>query len=106
MRRTHRWSTLGLVLSVVFLVTSCGQELKKENEQIRSQVATLQKENVELKGQVTSLKADAEALKNQYEELSKEKVVLEEKLKEAEAKISAKPGTRPPPRSKKSSVQR
>jgi hypothetical protein len=52
---------------------------------------------------VTSLKADAEALKRQLEDLAKENQGLEEKLKEAEAKASAKPGTRPPLRSKKPS---
>jgi len=103
MRRAHRWLTLGVVLFVGFLATSCGQGLKKENEQLTSQVATLQKENVELKGQVTSLKADTEALKKQYEELTKEKQDLEEKLKEAEARASVKPGTKPPLRPKKSS---
>jgi predicted RNase H-like nuclease (RuvC/YqgF family) len=90
-------------MSVGLLAAGCGQELKKENEQLRSQVATLQKDNVELKGQVTSLKADAEALKKQFEELDKEKQGLEAKLKEAEIKASAKPGTRPPLRPKKSS---
>jgi chromosome segregation ATPase len=103
MSRVHRWSAVALALPLVFLITSCGQELKKENEQLKSQVAALQQENVELKGQVTSLKADAEALKTQFEGLSKEMQVLEEKLKEAEARASAKPGTRPPLRSKKSS---
>ena len=89
MGHAHRWVTLGLVMSVALLAAGCGQELKKEN--------------VELKGQVTSLKADAEALKKQVEELDKEKQGLEEKLKEAEVKASAKPGTRPPLRSKKPS---
>ena len=103
MRRAHRWLTLGVVLFVAFLAASCGQELKQENEQLTSQVATLQKENVELKGQVTSLKADAEALKKRFEKLTKEKQALEEKLKEAEARALVKPGTRPPLRPKKSS---
>jgi predicted nuclease with TOPRIM domain len=103
MRRVHRWGTLGLVLFVALPAAGCGQELKQENEQLKSQVATLQKENVELKGQVTSLKADGEALKKQFEELAKEKQGLEEKLKEAEAKAAVKPGTRPPLRPKKSS---
>ncbi len=103
MRATRGWMTVGVVLCVAFLATSCGQELKKENEQLTSQVATLQKENVELKGQVTSLKADAEALKKQFEGLTKEKQDLEEKLKAAEAKAAAKPGTKPPLRPKKSS---
>ena len=103
MRRTHRWMSLGLVMFVALLAAGCGQELKRENEQLKSQVATLQKENVDLKGQVTSLKADAEALKKQFEDLAKEKQGVEAKLKEAEARAAAKPGTKPPLRSKKSS---
>jgi cell division protein FtsB len=103
MRRAHRWLTVGLVVFAVLLAAGCGQELKQENEQLKSQVATLQKENVELKGQVTSLKADAEALKKQLEDQAKEKQGLEEKLKEAETKAAAKPGTKPPLRPKKPS---
>ncbi|HSD52085.1 MAG TPA: hypothetical protein VLG48_11825 [Candidatus Methylomirabilis sp.] len=103
MRPTRSWMTVGVVLCVVFLAAGCGQELKTENERLKSQVATLQKENVELKGQVTSLRADAEAFKNHFEELNKEKQDLEEKLKAAEAKAAAKPGTRPPLRTKKPS---
>jgi predicted nuclease with TOPRIM domain len=103
MRRVHCWFAVGLTMFVALLVAGCGQDLKQENEQLKSQVATLQKENVELKGQVTSLKADTEALKKQFEDLAKEKQGLEEKLKEAEAKASVKPGTKPPLRPKKSS---
>ena len=103
MRLAHRWVTLGLVMSVALLAAGCGQELKKENEQLKSQGATLQKENVELKGQVTSLKADTEALKKQFEAVTKEKQDFEEKLKAAETKAAAKPGTKPPLRPKKSS---
>jgi predicted nuclease with TOPRIM domain len=94
---------MGVVLFLPLPGVGCGQEIKRENEQLKSQVANLQKENVELKGQVTSLKADAEALKDQFAALTKEKQELEEKLKEAEARASAKPGTRPPLRSKRRS---
>jgi predicted nuclease with TOPRIM domain len=101
MRHDSRTIALGLAVLVALIATGCGQEIKKENEQLKSQVASLQKENVDLKGQVTTLKADADALKNQLDGLTKEKQDLEEKLKAAEAKIAAKPGTRPPLRTKK-----
>lgn len=103
MRGRNRFVTLGLALLVALAAAGCGPDLKKENEQLKSQVASLQKENVDLKGQVTSLKADADALKKQLDDLTKEKQGLEEKLKAAEAKASVKPGTKPPLRSKKSS---
>jgi len=103
MRNVYRTMTLGLALLVVLVVTGCGQEIKKENEQLKSQVATLQKETMDLKGQVTSLKADADALKKQFEDLTKEKQALEEKVKAAEAKASVKPGAKPPLKPKKSS---
>jgi predicted nuclease with TOPRIM domain len=101
MRHVSRSIVVGLAFLVALTVAGCGQEIKKENEQLKSQVASLQKDNVDLKGQVTSLKADADALKKQLEGLTKEKQDLEEKLKAAEAKIAAKPGTRPPLRTKK-----
>jgi predicted nuclease with TOPRIM domain len=103
MRHVYHDLTLGLALLVAVVVTGCGQEIKRENEQLKSQVASLQKENVDLKGQVTSLKADAEALKKQFEDLTKEKQELEEKVKAAEAKASAKPGPKLPLKPKKSS---
>lgn len=99
----RRGLALGLALLVALVTTGCGQEIKRENEQLKSLVAILQKENVDLKGQVTSLKADTDALKKQLEGLTKEKQDLENELKAAEAKAAAKPGTRPPLRSKKSS---
>jgi predicted nuclease with TOPRIM domain len=94
---------LGLVLAAVaLLAVGCGQELKRENAQLKSEIETLQKENTELKGQVTSLRADTQALKRQLEDLTKERQALEEKVKEAEARAAAKPGTRPQLRPKKS----
>ncbi len=103
MRHMSRTITMGLALLALLVVGGCGQDIKKENEQLKSQVAGLQKENVDLKGQVTSLKADADALKKQFDDVTKEKQDLEEKVKAAEAKAAAKPGTKPPLRPKKSS---
>jgi predicted nuclease with TOPRIM domain len=96
---------LGLVLFVTLVATGCGRDIKKENEQLKAQVAALQKENLTLKGESTSLKADAEALKNQFGVLTREKQGLEERLKEIEARIAAKPGTRPPLKPKRTSTR-
>ena len=103
MRETYRGTSVGLALLVALVITGCGQEVKRENEQLKSQVAMLQKENVDLKGQATSLKADADALKKQIEDLTKEKQDLEDQIKAAEAKALVKPGTKPPLKPKKSS---
>ena len=93
----------GLALVVMLALAGCGQEIKKENEQLKGQVASIQKENMALKGEMTTLKADAEAMKKQFEELTKQKDALEEQVKEAEAKLAAKPGTKPPLKPKKTS---
>ena len=99
----NRFVGAGLALFVMLAVAGCGQEVKKENEQLKSQVAGLQKENLALKGEITTFKADAEAMKKQFEELTKQTQALEEQVKEAEAKIAARPGTKPPLKPKKSS---
>ena len=101
----HASPILGLVLAaaVGLVAAGCGQEVKRENQQLKSQIGTLQKENTDLKGQVTSLKADTDALKKQLDDLTKERQALEDQLKEAEARAAAKPGTKPPLRPKKSS---
>jgi len=87
---------VGLAMFMTLMVGGCGQDLKRENDQFKNQVANLQRENLALKGEMTSLKADAEAMKMRLEGLTKEKQSLEDRLKEAEAKIAAKPGTKPP----------
>ncbi len=94
----------GLVVTMALLAGGCGQGVKKENEQLRAQVAALQKENLTLKGEATSLRADAEAMKKQAEALAKERQALEEKVKEIEAKIAAQPGKKPPLKPKKMSI--
>jgi predicted nucleic acid-binding Zn-ribbon protein len=52
---------------------------------------------------MTTLKADAEAMKKQFAELTTQKQALEDQVKEAEAKLAARPGTKPPLKAKKSS---
>ena len=59
-------------LSVAAFLGGCGQEIKKENEQLKAQVATLQKENADLKNQVAAAKADAEKMKQEMETATKE----------------------------------
>jgi predicted RNase H-like nuclease (RuvC/YqgF family) len=103
MRKASPVLGLFLAAAVGLVAGGCGQAVKQENEQLKSQIATLQKENTDLKGQVTTLKADTDALKKQLEDLSKERQALEDQLKEAEARAAAKPGTKPPLRRKKSS---
>jgi predicted nuclease with TOPRIM domain len=94
----------GLALLVALALPGCGQDLKKENEQLKGQVATLQKENVALKGEGTSLRADTEAMRKQLAELTKEKQGLEERVKELEATIAARPSATPPQKPKKMSL--
>jgi septal ring factor EnvC (AmiA/AmiB activator) len=92
-----RIRTVGLLLLLVAgLLAGCGREITRENEQLKTQVATLQQENQALKGQVATLKGDLDAVKKQVEALGQEKLALEESLKAAEAKAAAKPGTKPP----------
>jgi cell division protein FtsB len=83
-------------ICAALLAAGCGPNLKEENKQLKEQVATLQKENVALKAEVTSLKADAEALTRKLEEAGKERQALEVRLRDAEARVAVKPGTKPP----------
>lgn len=73
--------------------SGCGQEIKRENEQLKARVATLQEDNTRLKAvaaQVTDLKAQIEGISKELEGLRNEKADLEEKLKAAEAKAAAR----------------
>lgn len=101
-----RMTTVGpaLALLAVLALAGCGQDLKRENAQLKAQVATLQKENVALKGEGTSLRADAEAMKKQLAELTKEKQGLEEQVKTLQATIAARPSSTPPQKPKKMSL--
>ncbi len=102
MRRWAQWG--GMLLCLAVLATGCGPDLKKENEGLKAQVSTLQNENLALKGQITTLKADADAAKKQVEALTADKQALDDKLKDAEAKLAAaKPSAKPQLKPKKSS---
>ncbi len=96
-----RWPLLGLLLLLI-VAPACGQA-KKENEQLKAQLAAVQKENVALKGEAAGLRADTEGLRQQVEALTREKQGLQEQLQAAEARAAAKPGTRPPLRPRKPS---
>jgi predicted nuclease with TOPRIM domain len=98
-----RLASLATALLLTLAATGCGPDVKKENDQLKAQVATLQKENLALKGEATSLKADAEAMKKRFEAMNTEKQALEAQLKDAEAKIAIKPGSKPPLKPKKTS---
>ncbi len=95
--------SFGLALFVALWVAGCGPDVKKENDQLRTQVGSLQKENLTLKGDATSLRADVDAMKKELESLRQEKQTLENAVKELEAKIAAKPTTRPPVKPKRMS---
>ncbi len=93
-----------LALLVALAPAGCGRDLKKENDQLKGQVATLQQENVALKGEGTSLRADAEAMQKQLAALTKEKRELEDQVKALKATIAARPSATPPKKPKKMSL--
>ncbi len=96
--------TLGPMLVLTLLTAGCGRDIKKENEQLKAQVATLHKENVALKGEGTSLRADAEAMKRQLAELTKQNQGLEEQVKALQATVAARPSAKPPQKPKRMSM--
>ena len=69
MRQAGRNVAISLMLVLGLLFTGCGQELKKENEQLKTQVASLQKENADIKTAMMALKGDNEAMKKQLDEM-------------------------------------
>jgi peptidoglycan hydrolase CwlO-like protein len=69
MRRVIRSVGIPWALILGLVLLGCGQELKKESEQLKAQVASLQKENTDLQAEVMTLKGDNEALRKQLDEM-------------------------------------
>ena len=69
MRQAGRNVGISMMLVVGLLLAGCGQEQKKENEQLKTQVASLQKENAGLQTEIVALKGDNEAMKKQIDEM-------------------------------------
>lgn len=70
-----------LVLAVGLLVAGCGQEIQKENEQLKGQVTTLQKENADLKAEAVTLKGENEAMKKELGEMKAQMEQMEQQMK-------------------------
>ena len=85
MRAVGRNVGLSMMLALGLLVAGCGQELKKENEQLKSQVASLQKENADLKTEMMTLKGDNEAMKKELDELKQHMAQMQQQMKGGKA---------------------
>lgn len=70
-----------LVLVVGLLVAGCGQEIKKENEQLKAQVETLQKENTDLKAEMVTLKGENEAVKKELDDMKAQMEQMQAQMK-------------------------
>ena len=69
MRQIRKAMAIPLLLTVGLLVAGCGQEVKKENDQLKAQVASLQKENADLKTEMMTLKGENGAMKKELDEM-------------------------------------
>jgi len=81
MRQIGRNVGISLMLVVGLLLTGCGQEVKKENEQLKTQVASLQKENAALKTEMMTLKGDNEAMMKQVDEMKQHMEQMQQQMK-------------------------
>ena len=81
MRQVGRKMGISLLLVMGLLLTGCGQELKKENEQLKTQVASLQKENAALKTEMVTLKGENEAMKQQLDEMKQHMEQMQKQMK-------------------------
>ncbi|WP_133174634.1 hypothetical protein [Candidatus Methylomirabilis limnetica] len=70
-----------LALVVGLLVAGCGEEVKKENEQLKGQMTILQKENADLKAGAVTVKGDNEAMKKELDEMKAQMQLMEEQMK-------------------------
>jgi cell division protein FtsB len=86
MRQVGRNVAISLMLVVGLLVAGCGQELKKENDQLKTQVASLQKENADLKTEMMTLKGENEAMKKELDEMKQHMAQMQQQMKGAKKK--------------------
>ena len=90
MRQVGRSVGISLMLAVALLFAGCGQELKKENEQLKAQVASLQKENADLKAEMMTLKGENEAVKKELDEMKQHMAQMQQQMKGAKLGKPAK----------------
>lgn len=64
-----------LIVTCLIIITSCSNELKKENETLRSEISRLESENKSLKSELISFKMDPELLFANAEKFYSEKNV-------------------------------
>lgn len=74
-----------MMLVMGLLFAGCGQEQKKENEQLKAQVASLQKENADLKTGAMALKGDNEVMKKQLDEMKQHMEQMQQQMKGGKA---------------------
>ena len=86
MRQIRRSMAISLLLTVGLLVGGCGQELKKENDQLKTQVASLQKENADLKTEMMTLKGENGAMKKELDEMMQHMAQMQQQMKGAKKK--------------------
>ncbi len=86
MRQVGRNVAISLMLVVGLLVAGCGQELKKENDQLKAQVASLQKENADIKTEMMTLKGENEAMKKELDEMKQHMAQMQMQMKGAKKK--------------------
>lgn len=79
-----------LAVMSLFVVNGCGQELKKENEQLKATVSTLTEKNTKLENQVAGLQKENEDLKTKTEGLKGEKEALLKQLEDMKKKTASK----------------
>ncbi len=83
------------VLGGALFVGGCGQDIKRENEQLKAQVTTLQKENADLKSQIAAAKAEADKTKQDLDTATKE---WQAKIDELQQMLSKRGPSRAPAR--------
>ncbi|OGQ57303.1 MAG: hypothetical protein A3J24_10435 [Deltaproteobacteria bacterium RIFCSPLOWO2_02_FULL_53_8] len=81
---------LGVMFAVFLFVTGCGQEIKKENEQLKAQVASMTERNTALATQVAAFEKDTADLKAQVANLTAERDAARKELEALKAKMKTK----------------